>query len=231
MQSGLIGLGGPIHVHAHMHFTNTHPLLCLYSFLSILKEAVVPHPLRLGQVAVPRLECGNPASGLSPGLADYLPDLLGSLCPSALNDKDHPTQIFRPFPQMLVGRANWLFHLHSLFARLAHHLDFTFIHLFIYFVSPALSEHNPHDALCLCSLRIFQPTDGIFSLFLFIFSLVKDTETALLSSGDSRGVAFACACAHLVDTRLCLCNCSHIFLCCFFHLQTPFGFVSRIFHI
>lgn len=74
-----------------------------------------------------------------------------------------------PFPQMLVGRANCLFHLHSLIAPLAHHLDFTFIYLFIYFVSPALSEHNPHVALCLCSLRIFQPTDGIFFLLLLCF--------------------------------------------------------------
>lgn len=144
------------------------PLLCLYPFLSILKEAVVPHPLRLGQVAVPRLECGNPASGLSPGLADYLSDLLGSLCPSALNDKDHPTQIpqiLRPFPQMLVGRANCLFHLSH---RPSGSPPWLYLHLFIYFVSPPLSEHNPHDASCLCSLRIFQPTDFFFFLLCFV---------------------------------------------------------------
>lgn len=75
-------------------------------------------------------------------------------------------QIFRAFPQMLVLTASSISPLLS--PPLAHHLDFTFIYLFIYLVSPALSEHNPHDASCLCSLRIFQPTDGIFFFLLLL---------------------------------------------------------------
>lgn len=139
-------------------------------------------------------------------------------------------QIFRAFPQMLVLTASSISPLLS--PPLAHHLDFTFIYLFIYLVSPALSEHNPHDASCLCSLRIFQPTDGIFfssfALFLFIFSLVKDTETADLSSGDSQGVTFACARAHLVDTRLCFCNYSHFFLCKHLLVLFPESFTVKV---
>lgn len=56
-----------------------HTPSSLYPFLSILKGPVVPDPLLFSQVGVSRLVC---ASGLSPGLADYLPD-----APSSPNDK------------------------------------------------------------------------------------------------------------------------------------------------
>lgn len=59
-----------LYKHTHTYRTYTHPLLSLDCFLSILKEPLVPHPLHLSQVGVSGLEC---ASGLSPGLADYLP--------------------------------------------------------------------------------------------------------------------------------------------------------------
>lgn len=79
----------------------------------------------------------------------------------------------------------------------------TFHHFYIYLVSLVLSCHNPRHASCLGSLRIFQPTDGIFFCFVSVhFSLVRDTQTTDLSSCDSHRFAFACLCVHLIIKKM-----------------------------
>lgn len=111
----------------------------------------------------------------------------------------HRTDI-QTFLLMLAGRANCSFHLLSLITPLASPTLTlpAFIHSFI--LSVVLSYRDPRHP-CLCSLRIFQPTDGIFFLLCFVsvhFSLVRNTQTTDLSSCDSHRFAFACSCAHLI---------------------------------